>query len=290
VGAGDTPQEVRLTVTDGFGERGVLERPSADVQGSDTVMRLLQRNAKVETRFGGGFVQSIGGLSGGRENGRPVDWFYFVNGELARKGAAAVKVRPGDHIWWDRRDWGVTNTVPAVVGSFPEPFLHGPYDRELLPARVECDPELEEQCRTVARNLSRAIGRTVGTSNLPTESGVDSLRVVVGLWPLVRQDRAAIQLERGPAVSGVYARLDRTGRRLDVLDPRGRTVRTLGPGAGLVAAVRHRDEPPTWVITGTDAAGVQAAAAALDKRTLANRFAIAASAGTVTALPVTEAP
>jgi hypothetical protein len=54
--------------------------------------------------------------------------------------------------------------------------------------------------------------------------------------------------------------------------------------------VRHRDEPPTWVITGTDAAGVQAAATALDKRTLANRFAIAVSAGTVTALPVTEAP
>lgn len=74
VGAGETPDAVRLTVTDGFGSRTVLERASPQVRGKDTVMRLLQRNAKVTTKYGGGFVQSVDGVSGGREEGRPLDW------------------------------------------------------------------------------------------------------------------------------------------------------------------------------------------------------------------------
>jgi hypothetical protein len=83
VGAGATPSEVTLTVTDGFGAKTLLDRPGPEVRGSDTVMRLLQRNAKVTTRYGGGFVQSIDGVDGGTAGGRPTDWFYFVNGILA---------------------------------------------------------------------------------------------------------------------------------------------------------------------------------------------------------------
>ena len=285
LGAGDTPKEVRLTVTDDFGRERLLAEPSAEVSGSDTVMRLLQRNADVRTRYGGGFVQSIDGRSGGRSGGRPLDWFYYVNGELAGEGAAATKVRPGDHIWWDRRDWSVTNTVPAVVGSFPEPFVHGPADSERLPTRVECEEALREACRVAARKLSD-VGLAIGTSKLPTESGSESLRVILGLWPLIKTDRAGAQLGRGPQVSGVYARPSANGRELVLLDERGREAATLGPGSGLIAATRYREEPPTWIITGTDAAGVRAAAELLDEATLRNRFAVAVSGGEPVAVPV----
>ena len=46
VGAGETPGETRLVVTDGFGAKTLLEKPDPDPQGEDTVMRLLQRNAE----------------------------------------------------------------------------------------------------------------------------------------------------------------------------------------------------------------------------------------------------
>jgi hypothetical protein len=46
--------------------------------------------------------------------------------------------------------------------------------------------------------------------------------------------------------------------------------------AGLVAAVRRGDEPPTWLVTGTDAAGVRRAADLLDHSDLHNRYAVAA--------------
>jgi len=92
LGAGPAPGGVQLTVTHDFGAR-VLSRTSAPkVKGAETVMSLLLRNDKlVTTRYGGGFVESIDGQSGGQEvAGDPVDWFYYVNGIEAPKGAATT--------------------------------------------------------------------------------------------------------------------------------------------------------------------------------------------------------
>jgi hypothetical protein len=285
-GGGERASEVRLTVTEDFGAETVLERPRPETRGSDTVMRLLQRNAKVRTRYGGGFVQSINGRGGGREGGRPFDWFYFVNGVLADQGATSVEVRPGDRIWWDRHDWGATSTISAVVGSFPEPFVSG-IEGKRFTTRLECGDTVEAACDEAKRRLG-ALGVTVGTSRPGTEGGFENLRVVVGTWPEIRGDRAVEQLERGPQTSGVYARVARDGRSITALDPRGRPARRLGPGTGLVAATRWRLDAPTWVVTGTDAAGVAAAARALDESVLAEKFALAIAGDLPVSLPVVE--
>jgi hypothetical protein len=285
-GGGERPTEVRLTVTEHFGSQTLVERPGPEVGGQDTVMRLLQRNAEVRTRYGGGFVQSINGRSGGREGGRPVDWFYFVNGVLAEEGATSVRVRPGDRVWWDRHDWGATATISAVVGSFPEPFVSG-IDGERFTTRLECADGVEAACEEAQRRLGD-LGIRAGVSRAGTEGGFENLRIVVGTWPGIRGDRALGQLEAGPKTSGVYARVARDGRTITALDPRGRPVRRLGPGTGLVAATRWRQDAPTWAVTGTDAAGVAAAARALDETVLAEKFALAISEDLPVALPVVE--
>src|SRR5512133_1573905 len=79
LGAGPSSSGVSLTVTDGFGKRVVVLKEDMKTHGEDTVMRLLQRNAKVTTRFSGGFVQSVNGVAG-QTGSSPVDWFFFVNG------------------------------------------------------------------------------------------------------------------------------------------------------------------------------------------------------------------
>src|SRR3954469_8611594 len=114
-GPGKTPAETRLTVTQDFGSRAQRDLEAPKVSGSETVMRLLQRNAKVTTRFGGAFVQSIDGIGGGRRGGRPFDWFYYVNGIEASGGAAATGVQGGDRVWGARHDWGAAQRGPAVV-------------------------------------------------------------------------------------------------------------------------------------------------------------------------------
>ncbi len=100
------------------------------------MLRLLDREAEITTRYGGGFVQSIDGLEGSGEGGRVRDWFFFVNGIESSTGSAEVDVRPGDRIWWDYRDWTDAMRAPAVVGSWPEPFAQASAGASAQPVRL----------------------------------------------------------------------------------------------------------------------------------------------------------
>ena len=156
LGAGSAPSGVQLTATREFGAVPVGRQGPPRLRGQETVMSLLIRDHRVKTRYGGGFVQSIDGLAGGTRGGEPIDWFYYVNGVEAPKGAAETNVHPGDRVWWDLHDWSQTEDIPAVVGSYPEPFLHG-IDGKRLPVRVECSEVAGASCQTVLAHL-RASG------------------------------------------------------------------------------------------------------------------------------------
>ncbi len=284
-GAGSSPDApVALTVTRDFGTTSMLELPDAKVAGADTVMRVLQRNAKVATRFGGQFVQSIDGLSGGRRDGRPVDWFIYVNGILTSEGAGDVDVRGGDRIWWDHHDWGVTPDAKAVVGSYPEPFVHGTGGKR-LPVRVECADPQGAACDAVADKLL-ALKVPIGRSNISRSAADESLRILVGPWSKLRgRDAESVAIDSGPKASGVFARFDASGSELVVFDARGREARTLGAGSGLIAATRANERQPVWFVTGTDDAGVASAARALDEGALSDRFALAIADDLPVAVP-----
>jgi hypothetical protein len=284
LGAGPAPSALQLRVTRDFGARTLGTTNPPKVRGQETVMSLLMRNGSVTTRFGGGFVESIDGVSGGQEGGRPVDWFYYVNGIEAGRGAAATNVHPGDHIWWDRHDWSQTENVPAVVGSFPEPFLNG-IEGKRFPVRIECATVAGAACRTVAARL-RALGVPAAIAAIGGGGAPQSLRVMVGQWLSVQGDLGTENIVSGPRASGVYARFARDGRALTLLDQDGRSVRTLRVGAGLIAATRHADDAPVWVVTGTDGAGVDLAARSFDSAALQGRFAVALTAAGPQPLPV----
>jgi hypothetical protein len=285
LGPGETPDApVSLTVTRDFGARPVLALRDAKVSGADTVMRVTQRNAKVTTRFGGDFVQAIGGISGGRRDGRPVDWFIYLDGLLTDKGAGGLRVAGGERIWWDHHDWGLTPDVPAVVGAFPEPFLHGAGGR--TPVKLQCELPRSPACAAVGARLA-GLGVEAQRSGLRRIRSDASLRVLVGRWSALRDGTPeARSVERGPKSSGVFARFADAGASLSLLDPRGAVARRLGADAGLVAATRRPGRPPVWFVTGTDGAGVGSAARAFDEPTLRNRFAVAVAAADESALSV----
>jgi Domain of unknown function (DUF4430) len=284
LGPGPAPGAIHLTVTQGFGTATVGAQGPPRVRGQETVMSLLMRNHRVKTRYGGGFVQRIDSHAGATSDGDPVDWFYYVNGVEASRGAADTNVHPGDRIWWDLHDWSQTDNVPAVVGSFPEPFLHG-LGGKRLPVRVECVELAAQPCQTVVARL-RAAGVPAAIAAIGPGDEPSTLRVLVGPWLAVRSTPATQAVERGPRASGVYARFAGDGRTLTLLDARGRTSATLGAGAGLVAATRYAEAAPVWVVTGTDAAGVSLAARAFGEATLRNHFALALGpSGTARPIP-----
>jgi hypothetical protein len=273
-GAGSQSRGVAtLTVTRDYGTHRMVRAAAADPASSETVIRLLDDHADVGTRYGGKFVQSIDGVAGSDAGGRRSDWFFYVNGLESPTGAADVAVHGGDRVWWDYRDWTVAMRVPAVVGQWPEPFAQAAVDaRKRLPVRVEC-ATAERTCREVAGRLGRT-GALVTVRSYRAGADSSDLRVLVGAFRRIGGDPAVRAIYGGPAESGVFAEFGQPG--LDLLDPTGNVVRRLGRGAGLIAAVRRGDDPPTWLVTGTNNAGSHAAARALDSRDLRDRYAVAA--------------
>jgi hypothetical protein len=289
VGPGEEPESpVSLTATRDFGARPVLAIDDAKVSGADTVMRVTQRNATVTTRFGGDFVQGISGIAGGRRAGQPVDWFIYLDGILTDQGAGGLRVAGGDRIWWDHHEWGLTPDVPAVVGSFPEPFRHGAGGR--TPVKLQCEQPRSPACDAVAARLAEHdVDATRGA--LRRRERDASLRILVGVWQGLRDGTPeARSLEQGPKSSGVFARFGDGGETLALLDARGRVATRLAGGAGLVAATRQPGRPPVWFVTGTDAAGVTAASDAMREPVLRHHFAIAAVDGQRLRVPQAAAP
>ncbi|MEX2108219.1 MAG: DUF4430 domain-containing protein [Solirubrobacterales bacterium] len=279
-GAGEEVGEAEVRVTRDFGAADVVAPISEDITESDTVMRVLDRNAEISTRYGGGFVASINGVSEDVHAGRRYDWFFYVNGVESPVGAADYSMHGGEAIWWDYRDWSAASRVPAVVGSWPQPFLGG-YDEEEHPVTVDCRGG-GEACAMVRERLEGA-----GVSPA-TGSPEDAIEVLVGPWGRVREVAVAAQLESGPQESGVFADFARRGSRFELqgLDEGGEFVRRFGPGAGLVAATRRYDAPPVWIVTGADARGVLSAAELLDAASLRDHYAVAVEGGKTTPLPV----
>jgi Domain of unknown function (DUF4430) len=274
-----------LTVTRDYGAERLAETTVEDPPESETVMRFLDSETEITTRYGGGFVQSIDGVEGKVDGQKNFDWFFYVNGIESDVGAADVRVYGGDRVWWDYREWSAAMRVPAVVGSWPEPFLHGSEGKS-FPVRVDCLGE-DDDCSAVADRLeAEGVAASIGTPAARVEG--ELLRVVVGPWYAVRADSAAAQIEDGPATSGVFCDFEPAGNgsyELVALDAGGEERERLGAGSGLVAAVRDGEEQPTWVVTGTDEAGVDAAIELLEDDSLRDRYAIASEGGRELPLP-----
>ena len=278
VGAGDESGSAGLLVTRDYGTAVVTEVEEQGISESETVLRLLEGNSEITTRYGGRFVQSIDGTEATTSAGRRFDWFFYVNGVESPVGAADVKVEDGERVWWDYRDWTDAMRVPAVVGSWPEPFLHG-FEGTSYRTRIDCLGAMDP-CK-LARQALAEEGVEAGIFEDDSAPGFDAeseptLRVLVGPWSTVGEDRAAALIDEGQGQSGVFARFEGSGPgpRLVGLGRKGEEVLTLGRGSGLVAAVRFEEQPPTWVVTGTDPAGVKAAAEAFAEAQLSHRYAV----------------
>lgn len=279
-GPGSGVGEVSLTVTRDYGAEQVQPPASGEAAESDTVMRVLDREAKISTRYSGGFVQTIDGLEADERFGHSFDWFFYVNGVESPVGAADFALHGGEAIWWDYRNWSAAERVPAVVGSWPQPLLDG-YEGKSHPVALECDGA-GAACSTVRRRLGGAgIALSTGSSD-------DAIRVLVGPWARLRDDPAAAQLDQGPQVSGVFANFTRRagGYQLQGLDESGEPAHDFGPDAGLVAATRRFDAPPVWLVSGATADGVLAAAGLLDAAHLRDHYAAATEGGRETPLPL----
>jgi Domain of unknown function (DUF4430) len=101
-------EQAEVLVTQSCGRTVVVNKK--EVPAGQTAMRALQAIADVETDDGGRFVTAIEGVE--QDTGKQLAWLFYVNGKMAEKGAAEIKLQAGDVEWWDLHDWEKNCPVP----------------------------------------------------------------------------------------------------------------------------------------------------------------------------------
>ena len=124
LGAGEERQGgAELRVTRDFGKRLLKAERVAKVRDDLTVMRLLRANNEVKTRYGGRFVQAIGGVVSVRVRGYDdgARGVPVAGARVSAGGAAAVTDGSGNtHLRLARGRYTVRAAKPGLVRSFGE--------------------------------------------------------------------------------------------------------------------------------------------------------------------------
>ncbi len=252
-----------------FGATKVTEA-SGEANESDTVMRFLEGEAEIETRYGGGYVKSIDGLEESERGGHPYDWFFWVNGVDSPTGAAEVPLEGGEKIWWDIHNWSASEGV-AGGGRLLAGAVHDRLGRARAGGRRRMRGR-RGACGTATKALEREGVKVTSGGGAASKAAI---RVLVGPW-------SKIQLRPGGGAGRQGPRRKRHLRRIRIVPGQrfgwsgstktAKKARTFGANAGLVAATRRFEGPPVWLVTGATDAGVQAAAASPRRRRPARPF------------------
>ena len=182
-------------------------------------------------------------------------------------GALDYKLHDGDIQHWDFHDWSFHTFTPAIIGAFPEPFLHG-YGGKTSPTIIVCPDSLKEEAGDLRSNLVR-----LGVSNV----GIKRFSQLS-----VEEKELANLILLGTADSEPVSELDQVWKRLGffahfqdsnivVLNSRGEVAAEYGVGTGIIQATQSPWNPNgvgacenvVWMVSGTDEAGVKSAIDAL---------------------------
>lgn len=257
----------RIIVTRSFGEPAILKKTVA-IGEDTTALDGLQMVASVETKYGGGFVSSIEGISSQYEGTDKTkeDWFFYINGISLSTGAGGYILRDGDSEHWDYHDWSFRQFIPAIIGDFPEPFVHG-IRGVVYPTVVAYQSGWEEEARQIADRLRGLRGLGVpdvtcrSFDELSAGDKETSNLVLVGT-----SDFAPVEELNEP-----WNRLGFFGHfedgELVVFDTAGELVNEYGAGTGLIQATQSIWNPKgigagenvVWLVSGLDESGVKAA-------------------------------
>jgi hypothetical protein len=260
----DSGPSARVIVTRSFSKPAILAETVA-IGEDTTALDALQVVARVETKYGGGFVSSIEGISTKYEGTAKEreDWLFYINGISLSTGAGGYVLKDGDSQHWDYHDWSFRQFIPAIIGDFPEPFLHG-IRGVVYPTLVAYQSGFEEEARQIADSLGE-----LGVPDVTQRSFVElsaGERETSNLVLVGTGDFEPIEELNEP-----WNRLGFFGHFEDgalvVFDSAGEVVNEYGAGTGLIQATQSIWNPKgvgagenvVWVVSGLDEAGVRSA-------------------------------
>lgn len=268
-GNGKLP-EVRLVVSRDYGKTVIVDKSVAIASREDSVLDLTARTLPVATAYGGGYVQSIAGVSSAT-SGKGIsqqrqDWFFYLNGTLPARGSGDVKPGAGDVIWWDYHPWG-SGFNSTMLGAFPRPFHNG--------ALLLYTPGTGEEAATLAGVLQQKGGQAnLQVLDQSRKAKPGQPAIVIGLWQELQEVSFIRDLVENRQRTGLFCLPSGSG--FQALDS---SYQPVGPvlknGAACILPVGAGlgDNQPLLLIIGEDNQGLQQAIDFLGGKDIPPRYA-----------------
>jgi len=259
--------KVRVIVTQDFGTKLILDKATKVNNGSNA-MDALQKVATVETKYGGGFIESINGIHSQYPKVKG-DWFFNVNGMSANVGALDYKLSHGDVEHWDFHDWSFHAFVPAIIGDFPQPFSSG-YQGKILPTTIVYDEGFQEAAQNLISTLEKLGVENIHMAGLESSAYSKKLSNLILLG--TKNFEPISELNENYKKLCFFIRFE--NGKIVVYDSQGNKTQ-YESGCGLIQATQNPWNPKgigvcenvVWIISGTDKAAVKDAA-----NTLVNHY------------------
>ena len=240
--------------------RPSARRPTSDETVIEAPAALVRRSRRARTA-----CRRSTACPAASEDGKPVGWFYYVNGIEADEAAASASSTRATGS-------GGTTTTQTRGAAFPRSSARSrsrssrASEGKKLPIRLVCMGDEERSCDEVETRLQAAGIKDLARSNLESVGRARCCGSWSGRGREVRKDIAARTLESGPRPRACSPSPTPSGGKLALLDADGDVGEDARPrqraGRGDDATP---DQQPTWLITGTDDVGVAAAAAAIER-------------------------
>lgn len=261
----ESPYNVNLMVTRDFGHTKMFGKKVGLVK-DEVGMEVMFRNLDVETAYGGGFVNAINGLESkftfytGAER-KKMDWFYWVNGILAPIGVAEYRPQSDDVIWWDYHDWSISMFIPAVIGSYPQPFKNG-FGGKNPGTVIMYTHDFEEAAEKLKTSLIDSGVKEIETTqyNQSLLEKPKKYYILIGAWKDISIENKLLQkINTRNKLVGFHIKFDEG--RLHSLNFKGKIIKSYEKKAGAIHAYSSGmvSTRPIWLVTGIDSDGVNMA-------------------------------
>ena len=225
-----------IIVTRNFGQE-VLLKKTVKLKPGMTALDVLKLTAKVETRYGGGFIYSINNLSSKFPTSKE-DWFYYVNGFLANVGANQYFLRGGETIQFDFHNWDFYFFTPAIVGGFPKSFVQG-YAGKTFDTIILYEEGFKSEALKVSNYLKKFKIKNVKIRSLgeiTRKEYEDSNLIVIGKAGF----KPILELNNNWKKLGLFMHFD--DDKLYILDVKGGVAKILNYG-GVIQATQNPWNP-----------------------------------------------
>jgi hypothetical protein len=291
----DGKEHATLLVTRNFG-RELIAFERTSLTSHSTAISLLRRNHTVQTDEIGNVLaiddmHSVGPVT----SAGATRWNFFVGGLKIQATPTEYPVLSDDVVQLDLQDADASYVVRGTVGHFPQPFtgaLAGRYPRVSL----SCASRRKHACQAVHDALDEM---SVDVSGRPRrqpretaqhrlaqvlQTAIHRVDVEVGPWSDIRDRPSLRRVVATPYEMGVFFSAKGDGS-LHAINWDGRRAYVFGRGTGILAMFRSSMHRITWLVTGTDWAGVERAALHLPHASPQGAFSVVFTPDGVSRLP-----